>query len=140
MEHEDYVTYDQAIKLKELGFNWECYQYYNKDKKVWSWTAEGYGDDCRDWNDNIHATLGEAECSAPTLSQAQKWLREVKKITILIDALSTKKQFYWKLYDNDLHFNGASNVNYNTYEETLSTGVDEALELLMIAHNHFQSH
>ena len=121
---EDYCSYEQSKKLKELGFDWLSNRYYSKedcaDGQVWEYSChppQNYSDSPRRF-------------TAPTLAQTQKWLREVKKITILIDILSNKKQFYWKLYDNDLHFNGASNTNYNTYEQALSAGIDKALELL----------
>lgn len=29
---EDYVTYEQAVKLKELGFDWECLYHYKYDE------------------------------------------------------------------------------------------------------------
>lgn len=121
MEHEDYVGFEQATALKKLGFDWKCYTFYHQD----NWCGLSHSGMCENHN------MFKMCFSAPTLAQAQKWLREEKKITILIDILSNKKkQFYWKLYDNNLHFNGASNANYNSYEQALSAGIDKAIELL----------
>lgn len=29
MTHEDYVTFEQAVRLKELGFDWGCTHGYD---------------------------------------------------------------------------------------------------------------
>lgn len=134
--NEDFVTYEQAVKLKELGFDWKCYQFYNADKKLWSYTSIGYGDDCRDWNDNDYAIIGNAECSAPTLAQAQKWLRE--KHYLSIEVYSSLDIDYNHEYDGFIkNLNDASEdeiedsaISCKTYEEALSKGIDKALELL----------
>lgn len=73
--NEDYVSYELAVKLKECGFDEPCDSYYNKacaaDDEYWHTKREelinwnGLGSDC--------------QISAPTLWQAQKWLREKKK-------------------------------------------------------------
>lgn len=124
---EDYVTSEQAKKLKELGFDWECNHIYKKDFfNQWSFfhcLQDAYGN---------HNQGGKGEAitiSAPTLAQAQKWLREKGKI-ILINVVPEIKQYYWNLYDESFHFRGACNENYNTYEEALSAGIDKALALL----------
>lgn len=64
---EDFVTFEIAKKLNEKGFDWSCSRYYSVDNKklkkneYWAY---------------------EERISAPTISQALKWLREVKKIHI----------------------------------------------------------
>ena len=34
MNIEDFVTYEQAVKLKKVGFNWECNHYYDIRKGI----------------------------------------------------------------------------------------------------------
>ena len=77
MSIEDFVTYEQALKLKELGFNEPCYNF---------WSLEPDGKPFI-----ITSTLGDVRSSdlkgrdvtAPFLWQAQKWLREVKNRIVL---------------------------------------------------------
>ncbi len=77
MNQEDYVSYDLALKLKECGFTgsvfsgWRCdHRYYvSKDGKV----------AFRHNSDGILVQFrkeGRIETPAPTLWQAQKWLRK----------------------------------------------------------------
>ena len=79
MTHEDYVSYEQAQALKELGFDWECshgYYRFFDDKEPWLNTC-GYAKNSTD-GDLFY-------CAAPTLAQAQKWLREVKDVILFVD-------------------------------------------------------
>lgn len=38
MTQEDYVSYEQAVKLKELGFDWKCNAYYWTEDKAFECT------------------------------------------------------------------------------------------------------
>ena len=116
---EEFVTYEQAVKLKELGFDWKCdYWYYNVTKCQ----VSVHGSDCFDF-DNM--------TKSPTLAQVQKWLREVKKILILIDIRGiNEKVFHWKIFNSDIFWTYSSDVNFDTYEEALSVGIDKTLEIL----------
>lgn len=67
---EDFVPFEIAIKIKEKGFNEPCYKYYQRGVLD--------SDDC--WNRYNRGTADR--CSAPTISQVLKWLREEKKIHI----------------------------------------------------------
>lgn len=124
--HEDYVSFEQAKVLKELGFDWECNHWYHPlepDKII----------ECQTYcNHNSF----ERPYSAPTLAQAQKWLREVKGITILVNISTnketyiTKKVFYFKWFNGEFIFCGVPKYHYATYEEALSAGIDKMLEIL----------
>ena len=134
---EDFVTYEQAVQLKELGFDWGCYHYYYKDdKKLCTYSSIGYGDDCRNWNDEYNSAIGDSECSAPTLAQAQKWLRE-KEIEVGVfakyDGEIRTGKWMWLMRKFDTHLFDtifSEDVSYDTYEEALSIGINQALELL----------
>lgn len=72
-------------------------------------------------------------CSCPTLYEVQKWIRETMFIHIEIGYMYGN---YW-LYDlltiptHDLiGLTDRDNVKYESYEEALSTGILEVLELI----------
>lgn len=124
---EDFVTYKQAKLLKELGFNWECTHYYQ----------DGYNRECQ--KNIIKATCAcnfnedfKTMISAPTLAQAQKWLREVKRVKILITVGDVNENRYgWQIFYNNNHYVDLNHGNsMETYEEALLDSIDEALELL----------
>lgn len=153
---EDYVTYEQALQLKELGFDWECngiYKYHsskiihklpkNPHKKksikkaienypiitfLKKNTEIEYRDDS--WINSYY--LDEHKyVNAPTLAQAQKWLREVKNIIVLSTCnLDYEKGHSWFWFvDADCWIDNPEH-NYSTYETAFLAGIDKALELL----------
>lgn len=130
---EDFVTYEQAVNLKELEFDL-CVNHYYKDNKLIQ--ISGYSDNyC---NVNANAVFVIDECySSPTLAQAQKWLREVKGIIICIEPrfYASRKPlagYEYHLFNKDDGWYSyiESKTVYDTYEEALSVCIDKALEIL----------
>jgi len=64
------VTYEQAKKLKELGFDWECTAFYDLNEN----NELDYFANQVDWNNEVDTF------SAPTVALALKWFRDVKGI------------------------------------------------------------
>lgn len=123
---EDYVTYEQARALKEHGFDWECNHCYDSDKTIRR----------RLIFENFNEI--DTKISAPTLSLAQKWLRE-KEIEVAVfarfDGELRTGQWVWLVRKFSTHlfdtvFSEDGDLNYDTYEEALSAGIDRALKLL----------
>ena len=114
---EDFVTYEQAELLKELGFNQLTIHHYDVETHEFSPKFSHYYTICYDnWN-QYNNTI-----SAPTLSQVQKWLREVKEIYLFVTMEDLR--YYWyigKEFQID---------NSKSYEEALSAGIDRALEII----------
>lgn len=130
MNPEDYVSYPLALALKKAGFDYPCYFYYTRkdspDDHVYSTTSE---EAPIDYNRSVYAG-----CSMPTLAQAQKWLREVKRIEVNASWESIKR--YWFFYTNLMDVPDIVNLEdisdsvYSTYEQALSAGIAAALELI----------
>lgn len=122
MAHEDFVTYEQSVKLKELGFDWECNHWYHPlepDKIIECQTYCNYNG-------------FERPYSAPTLSQVQKWMREGKDIHIQSKICFIKFDWYAQLIKG-LSYHPkiiCATTHFDTYEQALSAGIDKALELL----------
>lgn len=96
---EDFVPFDLAKKLKEKGFNVPCIYAYC-EKGGWnSYTQKhepithilrtdgnpfGAYYTGNNWNKEYKPNKNKIRCSAPTISQVLKWLREEKKIFVEI--------------------------------------------------------
>ncbi len=118
---EELVTLKTAKLLKEKGFNEYC-------KNVID-----IGNIPRKTLYRINDDLPKQCFSQPTQSIAQKWLRETKNLHIEI---SYMYENYWT-YDiltiprHDLiGLEDRASVRYNTYEEALEAGLQEALKLI----------
>lgn len=126
MKHEDNVSFEQAKDLKELGFDWECNHWYHPLEAYKVFESVSHSN---------HNSF-DRPYSAPSLSQAQKWLREVKGIALNI--IAHDGGFYqWESIFLPkapvpvfIDFIDPDNNLYDTYELALSAGIDKALELL----------
>ena len=132
---EDFVTFEQALRLKEMGFNWECNHFYESNTLTPSFELISNDggvayklsvDDltCNFNLDNIDSTW---VVSAPTLSQTQKWLRKVKKTEVIVIRLDDDVYSY-TIYGEIV--NVTTESTFDTYEDALSEGIDGAFELL----------
>ena len=118
---EDFVTYEQAKTLKELGFDWECNQLYH----------------AYDPNNIYESLYTNHNCfkksySAPTLAQAQKWFYKNHNIWIEIsDYSKLNPDWGYKFTIITPTDDGeASKSDYNDPFEALSAGINIVLELL----------
>ena len=78
MTTEDFVTYEQAAKLKALGFDDPCYNFWSLEpdgKPIIIISALG---------DVRNSNLKGRDIAAPFLWQAQKWLRKNKNVDMNI--------------------------------------------------------
>ena len=151
IQMEDYVTYEQALRLKELGFNW-----YNRYSQMF-YATQCY---CEGNNQFFFDTIGPGDLIsspkmkedendgwiededycvlAPTLSQAAKWLREVKGIYVWVEPeineYDNEIVYLTYVWDNNKrqypeNYDGVKDKD--TYEEALSDGISKSLELII---------
>ena len=95
----EFVNYEIALALKELGFNEPCYDNYNIYGKLWGLIL------------NKQVKIKGA-CLAPTFSQAFRFFREKYQWQASIEA--TKDQHSRKLGYNYFIWNSETGEEYNT--------------------------
>lgn len=135
MNPEDYVSYPIALALKKAGFDEPCDHYYctfdnETDVRFWSIHPAQSQNGLRTPNDTVVA-------DAPTLAVAQKWLREKKKIDVLV--WNCACGYGWEVSKAE---NGTGLILFDdkgdnkdsgcwtSYESALSAGIAAALELI----------
>jgi len=62
---KDFIPYEQALALKELGFDEPCFKYW----------VQTYND-THTWMDLHNKALNDDDCKAPLYQQAFRWFRE----------------------------------------------------------------
>lgn len=128
LTHEEYVNRSQALKLKALEFHWHCYGAF-ATKVRQSWILSTPMD---------HNNFDSSVCSAPTLAQAQRWLRDIKNIYLIVDVAyketyDADASYYWRTCDQmgwKLENSQDNDAYFDTYEQALSAGIDRVLETL----------
>ena len=86
---KEFVTYNQALALKELGFDEPCFGYYNMKKKF------NMGDyTTKHW---------KSTCLAPLKSQAFRWFREKYNLVFNFISYNIVKpgEYHWSITWND---------------------------------------
>lgn len=126
METADHCNYELSLALKVAGFDYPCYFYYTKknapDDCVWQTTSE---EAPVDYNRRIYAG-----CSKPLLSQAQKWLREKKHLSVEPYA-NVVANFNYNIADLESFADSkGQGIGYESYECALAAGISASLELI----------
>ena len=126
---KEFVTYEQALALKELGFDEPCIKYYWTDGMF----VKGYEDPFNyNKRDNV--------ISAPLYQQAFRWFREKYNIqgyiyssTVRGTAEKTKQftGYIWDIKGIDTPFlsTDARDELHDTYEEAESACLDKLIEI-----------
>lgn len=128
--NEDFAPFELAVKLKEKGFDIPFYFFYRTDDKLIHHAMVTkplvYCDKIDD----------EVVC-APTIPQVLKWLREKKKMHIIVEIADSG--WYYTIYPNIRWGNGKlkcdkyimSFKNKESYEQAALAGIDYCLDNLI---------
>jgi hypothetical protein len=113
---KEFIPYEQALALKELGFDKDCVGYY-----------DGLGNP-------MVKPMKHCPISAPLYQQAFRWFRE-KYDLIACNDYGNNKYFYWIISKDEKFFfdNEDGNRNcivYNTYEEAELECLKKLIEIV----------
>ena len=123
---EQFVSFDTAKLLKEAGFDVPCTSQYTEGKCIWN---VGYP-----YNFN----QDEFGYSRPTQALAARWLREVHHLNVYacFDYVcfddGERKWFFMRenTMINDYTSVYCSIISYDSYEQALEAGLQEAIKLI----------
>jgi hypothetical protein len=106
---KEFIPYEQAITLKELGFDEPCFGYYNGQ--------DNYIGEEGKMNSNCNKLgMHGAYCTAPLYQQAFRWFREKHKLVFNFISYSIVKpgEYHWSITWND---EAKASGIVKTYEE-----------------------
>jgi len=130
--NNEFTPYEQALDLKELGFNQECLAFYNSTFRTPNELLyPQYGGEVGNWNVENHLI------SAPLYQQAFRWFREKHDLFGCIDLQACSPSHWFiridKIEINDyLYHSEDENVKYNTYEEAELACLKKLIEIVKI--------
>jgi hypothetical protein len=129
---KDFTSYQQALKLKELGFNEQCVAFFQKEYHEVTPVMVDDNDQYRltGWRTCKNSEIPEHYTAAPTFSQAFRFFREKYSLYHTID-----KQGYWFFeIKKDEGFGDLTEVivsyDYNSYEEAELACIDKLIEIV----------
>ncbi len=119
--NKEFVTHNQALALKELGFDEPCLGYYKdmKGEKVLLYDTMDF----------------DGECNTPLYQQAFRWFREKHNLFCEIQMdRTTEPKFCFVIFKYE-HFGNYEKVEvdewylYRTYEEAEQACLDKLIEI-----------
>lgn len=117
---EDFAPFELAVKLKEKGFDCSCIGHYVNNQLYIAHYLNAFHSD------------NDESLDAPTISQVLKWLREEKKLHIVIIIwgktwgyntieLPSGRSLHWTAYQEDI----------KSYEDAAIAGIEYVLDNLI---------
>ena len=120
---QEFVPYEQALALKELGFD-EPTSFYWEDNIIRPLPMK---DEIGAFHFNRHTHTENEWICAPTFSQAFRWFREKYKIRFFIQSgMSDLGEFFKVIFPNGEQ----RNMSYTTYEEAELACLKKLIELV----------
>jgi len=115
---KEFIPYEQALQLKELGFDEPCFGYHNLDPYLPNPTF------------NLVIPFEHEWClPAPLYQQAFRWFRERKYQAEILWRGDTG-DFCWKIGEFEYGSHFFSDSGFNTYEEAELACLKELIEIV----------
>lgn len=130
LTEKDYCDYETCVALKELGYKVPTSAYYMPNNSQLLFVSNpfrgGYVIDCFYSHNSLpKGVMTSNYIDAPTMCEAQKWLREEREINISPIYLFTD----WGCVIKTPKY-GDLIESHSSYEEALFEGIKEAVKIL----------
>lgn len=112
---KEFIPYEEALALKELGFDRNCFAWYNSER-----SALSIGES---WRSGLNSII------TPTYSQAFRWFREKYNLSSQVESYYLKEWFYFFKIEGT-NRNYAGNDGYNFYEEAELACLRKLIEIV----------
>ncbi len=113
----EFISYTQALALKELGFDESCMAYYNKSKKLHF--------------DKYTTSTWSSTCVAPLKQQAFRWFREKQGMH---HGIGFNGLWYYDIQSmkdtENAVYEVAHKWDMDTYEEAEQACLDKLIEIV----------
>ena len=122
LNNKDYCDYDTCFALKELGYIGQGRHYYDRDKDP---------NELRHFGVQVLTTRSAEALNfvlAVHLYDAQKWLREVKKLHITIHSQSQESWQYRITKPHQKLEDGLHGEDFSSYEDALNHAIKECIK------------
>ena len=134
LTEKDYCDYDTCVALKELGYKVPTSAYYMSNNETLYFVSNsfrgGYAIDCFYSHNSLREGVVTSNyIDAPTMWEAQKWLREEKGMLLQPTYLELSDEWICVIRDKNKR-HGYSAKKQKNYEGALLEGIKEAIKIL----------
>jgi hypothetical protein len=133
--NKEFIPYEQALALKELGFDEPCFGWFRSTlipsnfTEFFLETEFGMNESPSDW---VNSNFLDKACSAPLYQQAFRWFREKYNLICRVSVTSygctlDEQEFYCVITSK---YGTASYEIFNTYEEAELDCLKKLIEIV----------
>ena len=128
--NKEFIPYEQALELKELGFGSVCFGFYNPRHEIGDLRANPLYEHSGGCFDNYNRT--DYLVSAPLYQQAFRWFREKYGImyTVHNNIENWKNTFHGAYSKINSNYESDYTDDYKTYEEAELACLKKLIELV----------
>lgn len=128
---KNYVSYETALKLKELGFGEKCYSVYRNEQHIREEIVTNYGELS---DDGYYELTVDSGCGILVMDVVE-WLCDKHNIIVTyvpdwVSPSDTKFHYDFKIFLNEnksLHKEWSDDVAYGTIKMCMKRGVEYAI-------------
>lgn len=124
-QQTEFIPYEQALELKELGFNEGCLDQYSTNGELW---------ELRVGFIVKNQSLAKASCSSPLYQQAFRWFRDEKLCDGSIcrhGEADGSYSYRWDIvYEYGVYEERHFKQGYKTYEEAELACIKQLIEIV----------
>ncbi len=151
-QEDSHITFETAALAKAVGFDWNSKYYFEyqfigghmcHDESTMRTVFEGSSATGNRYNIAWADNENRRMISAPKQSVLQKWLREVRNMSVEVESEDSLKSWGCYIIEKDNSSLTVLNKDgdyFNTYEEALEDGLFNALLKLPIVHKGVVGH
>jgi hypothetical protein len=124
---KEFIPYEQALDLKELGFDEKCYGYFTRDEEFFYFDVDDLSSAYTKNMDNLVVnSVNGLECTAPLKQQAFRWFREKYNLFGHIE-VEHNNSFYWYIKNPEQFI---SSQKSDAYEEAELECLKKLIEII----------
>ena len=128
---KEFVTYELALRMKQLGFDEPCLAVYRGGSLYGSGTSVNRYYSQGDWQLEKNSNYGgniKQWVSVPTFSQAFRWFREIKEVEYQITYAGAKGRY--NAFVEDYFYDNNGDLKEFTYEEAELACLEKLIEIV----------
>ena len=126
--NKEFIPYEQALELKELGFDSVCFGFYNPRHEIGDLRANPLYEHSGGCFDNYNRT--DYLVSAPLYQQAFRWFRENYGIMYTVDNNCVNNTFHGSYTKINSNYESDYTDDFATYEEAEFACLKKLIEIV----------
>jgi hypothetical protein len=124
---KEFVPYELALDLKQLGFDEPCFAYYSYDGDYILGIDEVRFDTISTYDQNSNLSEDSNACTAPLYQQAFRWFREKHN---LFGQVNIHTYFIYNISNGDFKMVKKYDKLFETYEEAELECLKKLIEIV----------